>query len=211
MNGFRSREAPTLVVDSRSGPALVERLERPFFFRKIDMPTAKKEQTVEELRVRLGDAKYLFFTNYAGLTVEEITRLRDELRKDGSTYAVVKNTLFSRAAGDDLGKKLEAFLAGPTGVVFAPLDPVAPAKALKTFSDEVKPLEVKAAYVDGQIIDAKQVAALASLPPKAELQGKLLGLFTSPLRGFVGVLAANPSGFVRVLSAREKQLAESGS
>jgi large subunit ribosomal protein L10 len=175
------------------------------------MPTAKKEQTIEELRARLADAKYLFFTNYAGLTVEEITKLRTQLRKDGSTYAVVKNTLFSRAAGEELAAKLDKYLAGPTGVVFALGDPVAPAKALKTFNDEVKPLEVKAAYVDGAIIDAKQVTALASLPPKVELQAKVLGLFASPMRGFVTVLAANPSGFVRVLSAREKQLAESAS
>jgi large subunit ribosomal protein L10 len=175
------------------------------------MPTAKKEQTIEELRKRLGDTKYLFFTNYAGLTVEEITKLRTELRKDGSTYAVVKNTLFSRAAGEDLAAKLEAYLAGPTGVVFAPADPVAPAKALKQFSDDVKALEVKAAWVDGQVIDAKGVSALASMPPKSELQAQFVGLLASPLRGFVGVLAANPSGFVRVLAAREKQLAESGS
>ena len=175
------------------------------------MPTAKKEQTIEELRKRVASAKYLFFTNYAGLTVGEIGRLRNELRKDGSTYAVVKNTLFSIAAGDELAKALEPYLAGPTGVVFAPSDPVAPAKALKQFSDGVKAIEVKAAYVDGQVVDAKSVAILASMPPKAELQATLLGLFTSPLRTFVGVLAANPGGFVRVLSAREKQLAETAS
>ena len=172
------------------------------------MPTVKKEQTIEELRKRVDDAKYLFFTNNAGLTVEEITKLRTELRKDGSTYSVVKNTLFARAAGDDLAKKLEAFLAGPTGVVFATADPVTPAKALKQFSDGVKALDVKAAYVDGVVLDAKQVGALASLPPKIELQAKVLGVLSSPMRGFATVLAANSSGFVRVLSAREKQLAE---
>ena len=64
------------------------------------MPTAKKEATIEELRERISAAKNLFFTNYAGLTVEEIGKLRAELRKDGSTYGVVKNTLFKRAAGD---------------------------------------------------------------------------------------------------------------
>jgi large subunit ribosomal protein L10 len=191
--------------------ALIARLERRFFSRKQLMPTAKKEQKIEELRAKLAESKYLFFTNYAGLTVEEITKLRTELRKDGSTYAVVKNTLFARAAGEDLAKQFEALLAGPTGVVFAPADPVGPAKALKQFNDDVKPLEVKAGYVDGRLIDAKQVSALASMPPKVELQAKVLGLFASPLRGLVGVLAANPSGFVRVLSAREKQLAESAS
>ena len=100
-------------------------------------------------------------------------------------------------------------MAGPTGVIFASADPVAPAKALKQFSDDVKPLPVKAGYVDGQIIDAAAVAILAALPPKNELQAKVLGLLSSPLRGLVGVLAANPSGFARVLAAREKQLAES--
>ncbi len=175
------------------------------------MPIAKKDRTIDELRARLADSKYLFFTNYAGLTVEDITRLRTELRKDGASYAVVKNTLFSIAAGDELAKKFESFLAGPTGVVFSADDPVAPAKALKAFNDDVKPLPVKAGYVDGSMIDAAQVNVLASLPAKAELQAKVLGLLASPLRGLVGVLAANPSGFVRVLSAREKQLAESGS
>ncbi|MBD5656121.1 MAG: 50S ribosomal protein L10, partial [Candidatus Eremiobacteraeota bacterium] len=137
------------------------------------MPTAKKEQTIEDLRLRLADAKSLFFTNFAGLTVEEITKLRTELRKDGSTYAVVKNSLFSRAAGDELASKFDKYLAGPTGVVCAARDPGAPAKARNTFNDEVKPLEVKAAYVDGSMIDAKQVTALASLPPKIELQAKV--------------------------------------
>jgi large subunit ribosomal protein L10 len=175
------------------------------------MPTLKKEQTIEELRRRLASAKYLFFTNYAGLTVEEIGKLRAELRKDGTTYSVVKNTLFAIAAGEELAKEFEQYLAGPTGVVFAPEDPVAPAKALKKFSADVKPLPVKAAYVDGKIFDGAQVDALASLPPKAELQAKVLGLFASPLRGFVGVLNADPSGFVRVLNARATQLAESAS
>jgi large subunit ribosomal protein L10 len=175
------------------------------------MPTAKKQQTIEELRERLSGAKHLFFTNYSGLTVEDITKLRDELRKDGNSYAVVKNSLFSIAAGAELAKELESYLAGPTGVIFAPLDPVAPAKALKQFAADVKAIDVKAAYVDGKIIDGKQVEALASLPSKAELQAKVLGLFVSPLRGFAGVLAANRSGLVRVFSAREKQLAESAS
>jgi large subunit ribosomal protein L10 len=173
------------------------------------MPTAKKEATIEELRKRLASSKHLFFTNHAGLTVEEIGKLRSGLRKDGSTYGVVKNTLFSLAAGKELAEKLEPFLAGPTAVVFAGEDPVAPAKALKTFFDDVKPIDIKAAFIDGQVVGKEQVHALASLPPKPELQAKLLGLLTSPTRGLVTVLSANRSGFVRVLDARAKQLAES--
>src|SRR5215469_1201773 len=109
------------------------------------MPTARKETAVRELRDRLAAAQNLFFTDYAGLTVEEITKLRGELRKDGNTYAVVKNTLFRIAAGDN-AEQLEEFLAGPTGVIFAGADPVAPAKALKTFGENTKKVAVKAAF-----------------------------------------------------------------
>jgi large subunit ribosomal protein L10 len=171
------------------------------------MPTAKKEATIEELRGRIAGSKNLFFTNYAGLTVEEITKLRTELRKSGDTYAVIKNTLFSIAAGDEIAKALETFLAGPTGVVFAGEDPVAPAKALKTFSDGTKQLEVKAAWIDGKVVDAAQVGALAALPPKIELLGRLVGSLKSPLFGLVYVLSGNQSGLVRALNAIREQKA----
>jgi large subunit ribosomal protein L10 len=169
------------------------------------MPTAKKEATIEELREKIASAKNLFFTNFAGLTVEQITKLRNELRKDGSTYGIVKNTLFKRAAGEELASQLDAILAGPTGVVFAGEDPVAPAKAIKTFSDQTKPVDVKAAYIDGKLVDAAQVQALAALPPKQELLAKLVGSLKSPLYGLVYVLSGNQSGLVRVLNAIREQ------
>jgi large subunit ribosomal protein L10 len=187
------------------------RRRRFFILRKPSMPTAKKEATIEELRQKLGASKNLFFTNYAGLTVEDITKLRNELRKDGSTtYGVVKNTLFSIAAGDDLAKKFESYLAGPTAIVFAGDDPVAPAKALKTFGDANKPVEVQAAYIDGQIVDAKGVAQLAALPPKIELLARLVGSLKSPISGLVYVLSGNQSGLVRVLNQVREQKEAAG-
>jgi large subunit ribosomal protein L10 len=175
------------------------------------MPTARKEAAVHELRERLAGSQNLFLTDFAGLTVEEITNLRGELRKDGSTYAVVKNTLFKLAAGSDLAKTLDTFLAGPTGVVFAGSDPVAPAKAIKQFADDRKKLGIKAAYIDGRLVDAKQVEVLAALPPKAELIAKLVGSLASPLRGLVTVLSGNQSGLVRVLNAIREQKEAAGS
>jgi large subunit ribosomal protein L10 len=173
------------------------------------MPTQRKEAAVADLAEKLAGAKNLFCTDYQGLTVSEITRLRGELRKDGNTYAVVKNTLFRIAAGD-LASQVEEFLAGPTGVVFAGLDPVAPAKALKTFSDTVKKVSVKAAYIDGRVVDAAQVETLAKLPPKIELLASLVGTLANPLRGLVTVLSGNQSGLVRVLDAiREQKTAAS--
>jgi len=175
------------------------------------MPTARKEAAVQELRDRLAESQNLFLTDFAGLTVEEITKLRGELRKDGSTYAVVKNTLFKIAASDEIAKQLDAFLAGPTGIVFAGTDPVAPAKAIKQFADDSKKLGIKAAYIDGQLVDAKQIAVLAALPPKAELIAKLVGSLASPLRGLVTVLSGNQSGLVRVLNAIREQKDAAGS
>ncbi|HTU82931.1 MAG TPA: 50S ribosomal protein L10 [Candidatus Acidoferrales bacterium] len=168
------------------------------------MPTARKESAVQELRERLAGAENLFFTDFAGLTVEEITKLRGELRKDGTTYAVVKNTLFKIAAGD-VAAQVERFLAGPTGVVFAGRDPIGPAKALKTFSDGTKKIGIKAAFIDGRVVDAAQVEILASLPSKEELLAKLVGTLVSPLRGLVTVLSGNQSGLVRALNAIREQ------
>jgi large subunit ribosomal protein L10 len=174
------------------------------------MPTAKKEATIEELRGRIASAKNLFLTDYAGLTVKDITKLRNELRKDGSTYGIVKNTLFSLAAGETLAKELEAFLAGPTAIVFAGEDPVAPAKALKTFSDQTKAVNVKAAYIDGKVVDTQGVLVLAALPPRIELLARLVGSLKSPLYGLVTVLSGNQSGLVRALNAIREQKAAAG-
>jgi large subunit ribosomal protein L10 len=171
------------------------------------MPTAKKQATIDELREKLAGSKNLFFTNYAGLTVEDITKLRTELRKDGTTFSVVKNTLFSIAVGDDVAKALESVLAGPTGVVFAGEDPVAPAKALKTFADANAAVKIKAAWIDGALVDTAGVSALASLPPKIELLSRLVGSLKSPLSGLVYVLSGNQSGLVRALNAIREQKA----
>lgn len=168
------------------------------------MPTERKETAVAELRDRLAAAQNLFLTDYQGLTVDEITKLRGELRKDGNTYSVVKNTLF-RIAGGDVATALDAFLAGPTGIVFAGSDPVAPAKAIKTFGDATKKLAIKAAYIDGKVVGAAQVEALAKLPPRIELIARLVGSLASPLRGLVTVLSGNQSGLVRVLNAIREQ------
>ena len=174
------------------------------------MPTARKEAEVTELRDLLAGAKHLILTNFTGLTVGEITKLRRELRKSNTSYAVVKNTLFRIAAGNELASTLDTFLAGPTGIVFAGEDPVAPAKVLKEFGDSVRTVEIKAAFIDGKLVDAQQIAALAALPSKEELLARLVGSLVSPLRGLVTVLSGNQRGLVQVLNAlREKKLAAS--
>ncbi len=136
------------------------------------MPTARKEAAIGELTEKLAARAEPLSDRLPGFD-----RRRDHASCAASSVrtatptAVVKNTLFRIAAGD-LAGQLESFLAGPTGIVFAGVDPVAPAKALKTFSDTVKKVAVKAAYIDGRVVDAKQVEILAKLPPKLELMAK---------------------------------------
>jgi large subunit ribosomal protein L10 len=174
------------------------------------MPTARKEAAIAALSEKLAASKNLFFTDYAGLSVADITKLRGELRKGGDTYAVVKNTLFRIAAGD-LAGQVESFLSGPTGIVFAGSDPVAPAKALKTFSDTVKRVGIKAAYIDGKVVDAGQVDILARIPPRLQLLATLVGTLANPIRGLVTVLSGNQSGLVRALNAIREQKASAAS
>jgi large subunit ribosomal protein L10 len=174
------------------------------------MPTARKEAAITALSEKLAASKNLFFTDYSGLSVADITKLRGELRKGGDTYAVVKNTLFRIAAGD-LAGQVESFLSGPTGIVFAGDDPVAPAKALKTFSDTVKRVGIKAAYIDGKVVDAGQVDILARIPPRLQLLATLVGTLANPIRGLVTVLSGNQSGLVRALNAIREQKASAAS
>jgi len=172
------------------------------------MPTAKKAASIEELRERIAASPNLFLTDFAGLSVAETSRLRNELRKDGTTYAIVKNTLFSIAAGKEIAQQLEEHLAGPTAVVFTGGDPVASAKALSTFATETKKLRIKAGFIEGKVVNAAEVNVLATLPPRIELLAKLVGTLANPMRGLVTVLSGNQRGLVRVLDQVREQKAQ---
>ena len=165
------------------------------------MPTAKKEAEIERLRERAAHAASMFFTDYRGLTVGELRTLRNELRKDSSTYSVVKNTLFRIAIDDERRNQLKGVLEGPTAVAFVGSDPVAAAKALTKFADDSKKLQIKAAIVDGRYLGPADVAALSKIRARLELLGALVGSLKSPLYRLHGTLNANRSKLVRALRA----------
>ena len=170
------------------------------------MPTARKEAAIGELAEKLAAAKNLFLTDYSGLTVDEITRLRGELRKDGNTLLGRQEHALphrGRRPGRPAGERSRRSDRNR----LRRADPVAPAKALKTFSDTVKRVAVKAAYIDGQVVDAQQIEKLAKLPPKTELIAMLVGTLANPIRGLVTVLSGNQSGLVRVLDRIREQKA----
>ena len=143
----------------------------------------------------------MFFTDYRGLTVMELRTLRRALRKESADYAIVKNTLYGIAIGDERRAQLKSVLEGPTGVAFAKDDPAGVAKVLTQFANESKKLAIKAALVDGLLYDRAQIEALSRVPPRLELLAKLVGSLKSPLSGIVGVLAGNQRKLVQLLEA----------
>jgi len=165
------------------------------------MPTQKKNEAIAKLRERVAATKNLFFTDMRGLTVGEMQSLRNALRKEASSYSVVKNTLFGKALGEERRALLEKILAGPTGVAFVGDDPIGAAKALTQFADDSKKLQIKAAIVEGRYYDSAGVASLAQLPRRPELLAKLVGSLKSPVCGIVNVLAGNPRKLVQLLEA----------
>ena len=169
------------------------------------MPTEKKEASIKALREKIAGSKDLFFTDFRGLTVGELKTLRNSLRKYSTSYAVIKNTLFGIAIGDEKRAQLKTVLEGPTGVAFSGTDPVAAAKALTQFATESKKLTIKAAFVDGAFFDRPKIEALSRVPSRLELLTKLVGSLKSPIHGIVGVLGAQRSKIVHVLGALHRK------
>jgi len=165
------------------------------------MPTEKKNETIARLRERVAATQSLFFTDMRGLSVGELQSLRKALRKEASTYSVVKNTLFGKALDDERRALLEKILAGPTGVAFVGEDPIGAAKALTQFAADTKKLQIKAAIVDGRFYAPDEVATLARLPRRPELLAKLVGSLKSPMYGLAKVLAGNSRKLVQLLEA----------
>jgi len=149
-----------------------------------------KEVKVAEIKEKLEKAKGAVFANYQGLTVEEDTLLRKNLREAGIEYKVYKNTLTTLAAKELGLEGIKAFLEGPTSVALGYQDPTAPARILNDFAKDHKKFALKAAIVEGQVYDTDKTIVLASIPPKEVLIAKLLGSLKSPLSKFVYLVNA---------------------
>jgi large subunit ribosomal protein L10 len=149
-----------------------------------------KKAVVAEIKEKLVAAKSVVLIDYRGLTVAEVTELRNQCRKAGVEYAVLKNTMVNLAAKEAGIEGLEAFLKGPTAVAFGMEDAVAPAKVLTEFIKKTKKTEVKCGLLDGQILDAAGVEALAAIPSREVLIAKIMGSMMSAVSKFVYVVEA---------------------
>ncbi len=152
------------------------------------MPNAKvlseKQAIVEALAERIKNASAGVFVDYKGITVAEDTALRTELRRDEVNYTVVKNTL-TRKALDKLGMEgLDPVLNGTTSLATAENDPIAPFRILSDYSKKLGDrFNIKAAFMDGQILSESEIAEISELPSKDALYAKVLGTMIAPITG----------------------------
>ena len=173
------------------------------------MPTPKKAAAIEELEEQLRGLKALVLTDYRGLPTPELNQLRVRLREAGAEYRIVKNTLLTIAA-QRLGiEGVEPLLEGPTAMAYSTTEDAKVAKALLDYIRVSRSqLKVKGGVLGTSVLEGAEVESLAALPPKADLQARLVGNIQGALGGFVGVLNAALSELVSVFDERAKQLGD---
>jgi large subunit ribosomal protein L10 len=172
-------------------------------------PSPRKELLVSDLREILSTSKGAILTDYRGLTVAEVSKLRRKLREDNAEYHIVKNTLLKIAMGGKINPDLDNLLKGPTAIVFAKGDVVAPAKSVIDFVTTTRnrpDVKVKGGYIDGKVYDIAQVTALSKLPSREVIIAQFVGTLNGPAANFVGTLNSIISEFVGTIDAiAEKQ------
>ena len=159
----------------------------------------KKEQLVESYEQGLAKAPHVFLMGFEGISVPDVTELRNQVRQTGGSYVVVKNRLAMRAVE---GATLESFkdeFQGTTAAVFGDEDPVGIAKAITEFAKKVPAITLKGGLLDGQRVEAEDIQELTALPSREELIAKLLFVMQSPVAGLVRTLGELQRQFVVVV------------
>lgn len=171
---------------------------------------AEKVTELEQLTAAFQGTDTAVLVDYRGITVPQVTDLRQKIRATGSQYIVVKNTLARRASAGTPFAALESHFVGQTAVVFTGTDPVAMAKTLTTALKDLPSASIKAAVVQGQVVAAAAMTDLANMPSKPELYAKLLYVLNAPAQQLVTVLSAVSRDLVTVLSEAQKKKESAG-
>ena len=151
---------------------------------KVEM----KQPIVQEISNYIKDAQSAVLVDYRGLTVEQDTQLRKQLREAGVTYKVYKNTMMNFAFKGTELEGLVPYLEGPSAIAISATDATAPARVLGAFAKKAKALEIKAGMVEGNIFDAAGINEISNIPSREELLSKFLGSIQSPITNFARVL-----------------------
>ena len=160
---------------------------------------AKKETLVQAAAEKFESAASVVIVDYRGLTVEEVTNLRKQLRDAGVEMKVIKNSILSRAAKKVGLDGLDEVFTGPTAVAFSNDDVVAPAKIIDEFAKDAKALEIKGGVIEGKVSSVEQITALAKLPNREGLLSMLLSVLQAPVR--------NVAYAVKAVAEKNKEVA----
>lgn len=147
-----------------------------------------KAPIVEEIKKALDNAQGVVLADYRGLTVEEDTNLRKNLREANVVYKVYKNTFIKRAIEGTQFADLAQVLEGPTAIAISKEDATAPARIISDFAKNAPAIELKAGVVEGTFYDSKAIVEIAKIPGRNELISRLLGSLQSPVTNFARVL-----------------------
>ena len=158
------------------------------------MPSQKvleqKQQAVAELAERLRNSVAGVIVDYKGITVEDDTKLRKELRESGVKYTVIKNTLIKRAAEQAELNGIDDVLNGTSAIATSDEDYVAAARILQKFADKHENFTVKTGYLDNEVISLEKIKSLAKLPSREVLLANVLGAFQAPIASFARAVQA---------------------
>lgn len=143
---------------------------------------AEKQALVDDLTKKIEDATAIVVVNYRGLTVEESTELRKQLREAGIEFQVIKNTMLRRAASAAKIEGLDDVFKGPTAVAFSNEEVVAPAKIIAEFAEEAEALEIKGGMLEGKVASVEEINKIAKLPSREGLLSMLLSVLQAPVR-----------------------------
>jgi large subunit ribosomal protein L10 len=163
------------------------------------MERAQKAESIETLKGVFADAGAVVVTHYLGLTVADMNDLRGKLREQGASLKVVKNRLAQKAL-NGAGEGASALFKGPVAIAYAG-DPVSAAKVVTQYAKDHEHFTVVGGLMGADVLDAKAVSALASLPSLDQLRARILGMLTTPATRIAGVLQAPAAQIARVVGA----------
>src|SRR3989338_398970 len=159
----------------------------------------QKEATLQELRDKFGRAKSVAFGQYAGMTMEQLSKMRNQMRESNVEFKVAKKTLFKLAAKEQGLELSDDLLPGTIGAAFSYEDGIAGPRIIKKMGKEVEVLKLMGGIMEGQVLSIAQMKEIADLPSKQELLAKLVGLMRAPLQNFYGAIQSPLSSFARAL------------
>ena len=170
------------------------------------MERAEKEQVLGEIKEAFANVASVVIADYRGIKVPTVTKMRDDFRKEGCHYRVLKNSLVKIAVKGSRMEPLTTLMVGTTAVIWSNETPQTPAQiALRWAKDEPKFI-IKGGYFEGQLLDVAGVGALARMPGKNEIRASMLMTFLAAPQSFVAQVIAGPQNFAYLLDARKRDL-----